>query len=627
MKRRFLVSFALFSAALPLFAQGPGELYARQLELLECGEMNGALSDRAAAFSALGGLPADTESFLALGRPAEILDYVAPEDSFAQYMALELVRGVDSVALGASRASIKDLTRLAPLLELLEQSQPTWCESWMRQAEPAAARAIVAQQREDTAAAAEQLVQYTRDFHLSPIYLVVTCKPGMQMLLHQASMLPLMIPVEPGGPVELTAQGAWRGFCIKGNMVDLRQMDLSPEQESRLRENLEKLQVYVMARVVDNKLVLVITSDMSKVKHPASVSQSVLRSDKLAILDPVLSKNPLLVGYTAPELVNLSSRMDMVRYRSVARFLANVFRRYGKESAVCARAASAVDVLTETLEKLAPASQQAEQCVVWSEDALYMRFVKDAGHLHFLPGTLSQLAFNVPEKSILYAETTPVESTGPELPSFPVLLEECAHALQGCKATLKPEEARGVEQRLSQLEQARPALETVASGVSKLASGASGSVALLVQESAAACAEPVQFSLRAGMTGAEAALETGTLLAKGSQMLSQLPGSIVSPLVMQNNEQTLTLGSEIGGMEPGASAAGHPVQGGAVFSMQFGPLNQALERAGVQSKDTQLLNAASFTRAGAAFIERLEGAAVIRDGQLHILMRALPSSK
>lgn len=627
MKRSFLVSCALFSAALPLFAQGPGELYDRQVSQLESRGERGSLSARAAAFSALGGLPADTESFLAFGRLSEMLDYVALDDSPAQYLALDLVQGLDSAALGASRAAIRDLQRLAPLLELLDQSQTSWCESWMRQAEPAAARAIVAQQREDTAAAAEQLVQYTEDFQLAPIYLVVTCKPGMQMLLHQASMLPLMIPVEPGGPVELTAQGAWRGFCIKGNMIDLSQMELSPEQESRLSENLEKMQVYVMARVVDNKLVLVITNDMSKVKHPASAGQSVLRSDKLAILDPVLAQRPLLVGYTAPELVTLSNRMDMQRYRSVTRFVANVFRRSAKDSAVYGRAASAVDVLAETLEKLVPVCSHAEQCVVWEEEALYMRFVADAGHLQFHPGSLSSRAFNVPASSIFYAESTPVSFSGPELPALPVLLDECAHAMRGCKATLKPQEARGVEQSLMRLEQARPALETATKGVEMLASELSGSLALLVQEPSAGGASSVQFSLQAGMPNAATAAETGALLVKGIQMLSQLKVCNNLPLMMKHSEQALMLGNGPDGLEQMPAAPGRAVHGGAVFSLQIGPLSQALERACAQSGAAQLRNAAAITRAGAAFVERLEGAAVTRDGQLHVLMRALPSCK
>ena len=121
-----------------------------------------SLAERAAAFPALAALPADTDSFLAVGRLGELVAMAGGADAAAVMPILAMAGGLESLALGVSEDAARDLQRLAPLLELMTQSNPAWMDAWMNQAEPAAALAIVAQQREDTEKNIEQLVQYTQ---------------------------------------------------------------------------------------------------------------------------------------------------------------------------------------------------------------------------------------------------------------------------------------------------------------------------------------------------------------------------------------------------------------------------------------------------------------------------------
>ena len=618
--RASFVSLALAFSAVPVFAQTPAVSLPELLEQTVLSPASASLAERTAAFPALAALPADTDSFLAVSRLGELVTMAGGADAAAGMPMLAMTGGLESLALGVSEEAARDLQRLAPLLELMTQSNPGWMEAWMNQAEPAAALAIVAQQREDTEKNIEQLVQYTQDFSLAPIYMVLSAKPEMQMLLHQASMLPLMIPVEPGGPVELTAQGAWRGFCIKGNLVDLSDAGLSPEQEARLKENLSKVQVYVMARVVGNKLVLAITSDMRMVKLPASADKSLLASDKLSSFDACMSKSPWAVGYTSPGLVNLSANLDANGYRSVARFVGNVLRRVGKQNDRCARAATALESLEQSLTALVPASTHAEKLMVWQEEDLFVHVVSDARGYSFAPGTLNLLHQKDADNCILFAASTPVQAEFSVLSAASPSLDNLVTVLNGCKATLRPEHAAGVDEQLKWLELARPGLEKIAAGVEKLDTALTGNTTLQVQESAAGADCPVQFCLRAGVADEAALKEAGVLLQDGAQSLCDGEKCDVLSLHVTHDAQTLQISStpEVLAM----SASTQSVQGGMVFSLQLAPLARVVERTPVAETNPALLES---LQVGAAIVERVDGAVTTRDGMMHTLLRVQPA--
>ena len=562
----------------------------------------------------------DTDSFLAVSRLGELVTMAGGADAAAGMPMLAMAGGLESFALGVSEEAARDLQRLAPLLELMTQSNPAWMEAWMNQAEPAAALAIVAQQREDTEKNIEQLVQYTQDFSLAPIYMVLSAKPEMQMLLHQASMLPLMIPVEPGGPVELTAQGAWRGFCIKGNLVDLSEAGLSPEQEARLKENLSKVQVYVMARVVGNKLVLAITSDMGMVKLPASADKSLLASDKLSAFDVCMNKSPWALSYTSPGLVNLSANLDSNGYRSVARFVGNVLRRVGKQNDRCARAAVALESLEQSLTALVPPSSHAEKLMVWQDEALFVHVVSDARGYSFAPGTLSTQLPQDFGNCILFAESTPLQAEIPVIPAAAPVLDNLVTVLNGCKATLQPEHATGVDEQLKMLEQARPGLEKLTEGAEKLGSALTGNTTLLVQESAAGTECPVQFCLRAGVADTAALNEAGSMLQDGVKQLC--PGDKCNALSLHVTHDSNALQVSSSPERLTMPASSRPVEGGMVFSLQLAPLARAVERTPVAETNPEICES---LQVGAAIVERVDGAATTRDGMMHTLLRVQPA--
>ena len=624
MNRTSLVSLAFAIAAVPVFAQSPAVSLPELLEQSVVSSPSVSVVERAAAFPALAALPVDSDSFLAVGRLGELAALAAGTDAMEALPMLALAEGLESFALGVSADAARDLQRLAPLLELLSASHPGWQEAWLNQAEPAAALAIAAQQREDAARSAEELVEYTRDFRMAPIYMVLTAKPEMQMLLHQASMLPLMIPVDPGGPVELTAQGAWRGFCIKGNLVDLSDSGLSPALESQLKVNLEKVRVYVMARVVENKLVLAITSDMSMVKLPSSLDKSLLASDKIRSFDGGMRKSPWAVCHTSPELVNLSEQLDSDGYRSVAGFVGSVLRRAGKLDERCARAAVALDSLVQGLGSLVPPCRHAEKLMVWQEGTLFVHSVTDARGHCFEPGEISRQSYTASGDCILYMESTPFQSDPQVMPAIPSMLDNLRTVLNGCKATLRPEHAADIEEQLNKLEQARPGITKVSEWLSQLGSSLKGNVTLLVQETEEGAYCPVRFSLRAGVADSVALDAAGPLLQEGVQSLCAGENWSGMQLEIKKTDTALLLATSPGGLEI-APAESRTMQGGMVFSLQLAPLSRAVERIDkFHPGNPEMLK---VLKAVASLVERVDGASSIRDGMIHSLLRVQPAGQ
>lgn len=615
MNRFSLASLAVSCAALPVLAQQDVPPLLPLLEQAVPAQASASVEARSSAFSALAGLPVDTDSFVAVSSLGEL---AAQLGAGAAVPGAELAEALDGLALGVSRDAAQDLQRLAPLFELLG-NQPGFEESWLAQAEPGAARAIVAQQREHQQRRAANLVELTADFRLFPIYVVLSGQPRAQMLLHQLSLLPLMIPVEPGGPVELSAQGAWRGFCLKGNLLNLDDAGLPPEQESQLKANLENVRVYVMARVLGNRLVLAITSDMNLVKLPAGAADSLLASEKLAAFDSCLSRKAWAVGHTSPALVNLAQQLDRSSYGSVAGFVGGVLRRMGAQNADCARAAEALDSLVAQLKVFTPAARHPEQFMVWQDDAVYLSLVSDARGVEFLPGALSQSApGHAGDNNILFAESTPLRQTGAPMPELPAVLDNLTALLQGCRTTLRPEYAAGIESHLQHLVQCRPALEKLAAGGQQLGPALAGSTSLLVQEAPAGASHPVCFTLRAGVQADGAAgHEASVLLREGLRALCH--GQEVQ---VQFEERSLLLTSA-----PGPQGAPEPekavaVQGGAVFSLQPVPLSRCLRQAAGAAPAPALQDAADMLEAAASLVERVDGAATTsNDGKLYTLLR------
>lgn len=621
MNKRALFSLALAFLAFPVSAQEVANPLSRLLSLNAETPDSLSLKARSASFSALGGLPADTDSFMAVNKLGELIDLLQLDSGAVP--GIELANELDCFAVGLTGKSVQDLQRLQPLFQVFSSSQHELAESWGKQAEAAAARAIVAVVREQNEADGARLVQATEDFHLAPIYVTLTAAPGGQNLLKQLAMLPLMLPMGMDAPVEMTVRSGWRGFCVRGDKVDLSTAELAPEHEQQILANLQKARLYVLARVSGNSLSLVICSHPDEVQIPARAENSLLASPRMAEFDACLKRDARAVGYSSPEVVKLREESDLFAYRNAADFMQRVFASLGKENETCAAAAAAVKSLLDMVAAVLPSRYGAERVMVWKEDALCLHLVSESDAPRFVPGSLRFYGLSHHPETAIYAETTPLVSSGVSV-DVPAVLNHVESVQKGYLATIRPEHAADAQEGLQRLQAMRPAWEKLAAGVQKLGASLRGSAAVLVREHAEPAPGGAGIYARADVENADRAREIGNTLESGC---AELCGAETQTSRLVVNDSTLMLNSA-GAASPLETPAGNAVAAaGSVVAVQVPSLARGMAAEAAKDKDTELAEAAEAMLKVSRYVQRMEAAATSSEGRSSVLLRVYqPSS-
>ena len=603
---------ALAVLAAPLQAHGDWNQLFQPPEQLEQHTVSASVKERSRSFPALSVLPQDTDSFLAVSRVGELASLLVSEQGFMPWA--DMVEALDGMAVGITKQGVQDLHRMLPLFQVLAAEQNEAVYNWESRANAAAARAIVAVQREESAAAGEKLIRATKNFHLSPIYVTLTAKPGNESLLQQLSVLPLMLPMGTDAPIEMTVRSGWRGFCVCGSMLDLSDAELAPEHEAAIQENLENARLYVLARTVGNKLVLVICSNVEEVKIPAKSTESVLGAPLMGAFDAYLSRKPLLASYSSPDVVRLRESLNLYDYQYVAAFMKSVFQRLSKENAACAAAAESVQMLLDAAAKFIPSPEGAERAVVWEDDDMYLHLVSQAGAWRYTPAALQHTELAALPDTALYVESAPL--TGGALPDIPTVLKQVETIQQGYQATLNTPEAGGTPYPVFMLGQHRAALESLAAGLQQMGAATVGSSVLWVQEAPSATAgSGCRYLLRSDLNDATTAEQTRSLLQQGCSVL--FAGAAESPQVGTNGGAVyLSSGGAVPVVSPSAGAVN--AVGGTVFSMNVPTMARVVESA---SAGAEAKEAAAFLHQAAGMVDRVKGCMRTVGDSLHTVMK------
>ena len=596
MKIHTLFSLAVTLSVSPVFAAAP----ATPLELLQQlvvpagGECS--VKQRSRQFSALGALPADTESFLAVSRIGELVAKAGMDAS--EVPGIGLIAELDSLAVGVSAGTTADIERLMPLIRALSAMQlQAKAERWSEAAHDSASRAIVAVQREQSEVTGEQLVQATQNLHLSPIYFVLTAQEGGDLLLQQLSVLPMLLPMTGDCAVEVTARGAWRGFCLHGNRLDLSAAGLSPEQEAAIKKNLENARLYVVASMVGKRLVFAICSNLDELKTPARHGESLLASPVMKGFDSCMSRNPWAVGYSSGAVVALRDKVNSFNHDIIADFAEKVFTRLGAETPACASAAAAIKSLRSLYEQFKPQQCGAERLVVWGEDDLYLQLTNSSCSRVFAPGAIRYAALAHDGNMAVYAESTPMQG----LPAVEVsaVLDDAEAVHKGYLATLKPEIAEEQSASVKKFQNHRPLVEQVFALAQDCNARTLSSGALLVTAGAEGASAPASVSFRAEVSDAP------EFAARLQSACSAAPCcKEAAPHVSVEGREVMLSFGEVSGA-PVAQPV--PVSGGVLFSVNFEALGRLMNQAELQEIST--------------VVQGIDGAACTQGDECHTLLR------
>lgn len=610
----------LTALAFPLFAGEVQDAMTRLQSLqMESGEVL-PVRARAGVFSALGALPYDTDSFFSISHLGELADFLQRETSGIS--GAELASGLDGFAIGVSARTVRDLQHLKPLFEVVAAAQTDWVDIWGESANDEAARAIVAVQREQMAADGEKLVQATRDFHMAPIYFVLTARPDSigEALLQQLCVLPLMVPMGSDAPIEMTMKGGWKGFCVQGDWMDLSNAGLSPEHELQVKKNLANARLYVVSRMVADKLVLAICSNLDEVKIPSRLDNSVLASPVMAGFDTAMKRDSWVVGYSSPAVVKLREESDLFDYQYAASFMEKVFSRLASGNAACATAASSVKALMEMVKSVLPHQHGAERLAVWKDDGICLHLICESDSTQFSTGRLRFLHHAHEPGTVIYAETTPVNSSSSV--DVPAVLNHVENVQKGYIDTVKTERAAEVRESVALLQQHRRVVELIASIMQKLGGAMHDSSAILVQETALDNKFAAAGYMRADLTDAAQGREIESLL---QEICKERADDAESGIQFKVDDKTLHL-SYYGGESPLSSEMEAPVSAaGAIMSVNVPALARVLEREAGRTQDTDVAETAESLYELSQYVQRIEAAATTVDKKTHMLLRVIQS--
>ncbi len=623
MKKSSLFTLVLSCLLPALYAQdAPGVL----------NELHGMLAESAAALApkararcvpALGLLPADTDSFFALAQLDKLISCVSAqkEEFTGVELASALVDELDSIAVGVSPRCVQDMQRLQPLLQVLRSNLGLVGENWRMQANDAAARAIVAVEREQQFIDGETLVQATQGFHLAPLYMVVSAKPGGESMLQQLSVLPLMLPLSTDNPIEMTVRSGWSGFCVRGDRLDLSMAELTPEQETAIMRNLEKARLYVVTRVVGNKLLLVVCSNLNEVKIPARVSDSVLAAPLMTAFDSRIRRGIWALGYSSPAVVRLREELNLHEYLNAAFFMEKIFSRLAPESETYAQAAAAVRSLVQKSEALLPRQQGAERVMVWGDKPIRIYMSGSAAGQCFAAGDLRFPEYAARQDTAVYFETTPWKG-GVEMKPAEIL-DEVEKVRKGYSLSLSPGEEECLVSTLPAFLLRRPACDDLFRGFQLLNATPRGGTAWIVRAGDAAAGAPDGIFMSGEVADAAAMPEIRERLRSGLRSLSP---EIPSLPVIGGEGNVVTMAC--GGSMPEPSADRIPIAGGCVFSINMPALARMMEMpAGGGSESQRELTAElgggiNFT---SGYVDRVEGALCTDNDEIHCLLMITPA--
>lgn len=414
------------------------------------------LEQRAAALPALAVVPNHCEIAVTFSHIGDMADKMAKAGMFGKMdepLPQEILN-FDSVAIAATSGTTETLIKTfyslssegygdGSLLSLLS-------EAWVSQADAAYAPIIKDEMNKARAAAWENVLQaLNENGHLSPIYVVLTAKPGQESMMQQwytmaVSFLMSNVDEEMGVSA---VDGEFKGLRIQ--LKDTIEIDEEYDsEEDKAVKTLAQHNLHILFKMQGKALVCIICEDPAEISLPQSPEDSLLASDKLAFCDANINKPILHASYVTPEVSNILSECQLAPYRLSARTVETIFsslaRQGGENQNAFTKAAEGLHQLAELfLEKLPYKETQPSTTQVWLDgrDLKAELSCSAPEGSAYQPGQLQLTGMADKPGVILYTEGTSITCAGTAvLPPASELANNAMDVAKGAILSLKLEE-------------------------------------------------------------------------------------------------------------------------------------------------------------------------------------------
>lgn len=415
---------------------------------------------------ALALLPQDTDSFLACGNADTLPACWGVAES-----------EVESVAFGATAGCDAALRRLLPLMHLAEADETDRALSmlWAACAHERSSAVIQRQEAQHRSEDIEQAIAALRDWHLPPLYAVVTLRREAAGLAAEWQAA-LLSELREDASAEALETGEWKGVRLRAPQ-HWEEEGLTLLQQVRLRDALEHVSVCVLTTIRDRSLVVVVCSDPAEAQPAVSPVSSVLQTEKVQFA--AAHDRPFIIASLSPELGAPARECLLQTWRSLGGLTMGVFKTLAVEDAPAQQsynaAVAAVATLQEQAERLCPAMTRTSTLLGWADKGVRLEWTGSAAGGRFAAKESVTLPEN--EQTFFLLESDPMEGGTKWEPA--AVLQACEQLLDGVAETLSNERRELLQNALMQYRLFGAEQKTIGAAFAEWDKAYSGRVALV----------------------------------------------------------------------------------------------------------------------------------------------------
>lgn len=480
--KKTLLTMSLLATA-PLYAQAPAPAPAAAPVVQAAEQHIAAVCDAAAA------LPASTDSFILMADIGKTISELAElaGEKLGDDTDSQIIKSIDSAALGISPTLIQDVKAWAPVLGMLSEveSLGELAQLWSAVAET---KAPETQAADLVTASQESAKAMLKDARLAPLQLAVSFKgenAATTAAMLRGRLLTECRDAKIPGTVSVKADGTplpkgedladMSGICVD--------MAVAGEDEELLQA-INNTKLYLLTAVRGGSLIISLTSDPALVQIPEKAEDSLMATPKMDAFRPHIGKGLLLAGYESSEAIAAGQSVNLAGMQILTKWVTNTFSALAGEdpnnAAAFKAAAEGAEGILRQLETAAAGTEAPTTFTIRRDKDIHVEMEADAKGASF--ATARTLLPDAAESAntIFYAQGTKL--TAPCPVDAQALCQDAQKVLNGFICSLRGDTRTEAEEAMEQLRSLTPVLEQTCGALQSLDRGFGDVSSLLLTE-------------------------------------------------------------------------------------------------------------------------------------------------
>ncbi len=426
------------------------------------------LNRRAQVLNSLALLPADIGDFVTLANLGENLTRLAFH-STSRYFTVddidEKLLGIDNVTIASSRANAESYAALATLLAnfyvLRELEMPL--TEWGTHLSKTASHTVLSSVLRHARTVMGSLSSLVEQVDIRPVYAVVSCKPGCNLLLrgmHTEMLTNFQYAARCDDAFEVVRNiKGFSGLRIDKSAILMDEFDLSrmsrdllgrAERSAPSRQYSQAIgmeitegDIYLLTKVQGNSLMVVLCDNPEEIHLPDSPAESLLATDMVAEADDKLDKGLFALAHVSNDLLEATGVNTETHIRGIGNAVESLFTTLSsRDKANKAAYEKAAAGARLWVSQLAPWFRKGTQPLTlhaWFDEDLHLSMSADSLGISFEQQPMRHLKLGLIRSTAAYVVKTPCRFATPP-PSLTHLSAGAVDIIRGVRQTMNAED-------------------------------------------------------------------------------------------------------------------------------------------------------------------------------------------